>query len=441
LIGFFNMARHKPAAPGTPKGFLMQEDFEEKRSLPEKATDGIISLLSAIVDSSDDAIVSKTLDGIILSWNRAAEQIFGYTAEEAIGQHITLIIPPERHYEEAEVLARVRRGQKIDHFETMRRTKDGRALDISLTVSPIKDGSGRIIGASKVARDITDRKRIEREREELLRREQAARQEAQHANGLLEKQLQALRKEVLAREKAQMDLAEALESRDDFIAVAAHELRNPLNVLVLTLQLLHQASAGISGSPNIQILVDRLRSQLDRLTTLVERLLDVARIRAGKLELFRERFDVVALTGELAGKFANQASNIRVCPGQRTGIEVFWDRIRIEQALTNLVSNAVKYGQQKPITIRASVQGQCVVIRVEDQGIGLLPQDRERIFNRFEQGGVISRNDGLGLGLWVTKTIVEAHGGRVVAESELGEGSVFIMTIPQQGSYHPPRDM
>src|ERR1700730_17317513 len=139
------------------------------------------ALLALIVDSSDDAIVSKTLDGIITSWNRAAERIFGYTAAEAIGQRITLIIPPERHAEEGDVLARIGRGEKIEHFETIRRTKDGRRLNISLTVSPVKDARGRIIGASKVARDITERKQFESEREVLLTGELAARQGGQQA--------------------------------------------------------------------------------------------------------------------------------------------------------------------------------------------------------------------------------------------------------------------
>jgi PAS domain S-box-containing protein len=140
--------------------------------MPE-SNDATTSLLAAIVDSSDDAIVSKTLDGIITSWNRGAEKIFGYSAEEAVGQHITLIIPTARHGEENDVLARIRRGEKLDHFETVRRAKDGREVHISLTVSPVRDATGKIIGASKVARDITERKHAEEERERLVSQERA----------------------------------------------------------------------------------------------------------------------------------------------------------------------------------------------------------------------------------------------------------------------------
>lgn len=274
----------------------MRQDLQEMPSSPKAGLDGIISFLSAIVDSSDDAIVSKTLDGTIMSWNPAAERMFGYSAAEAIGRHITLIIPPERHAEEAEVLARIRRGEKVDHFETVRQAKDGRKVLISLTVSPIRDGNGNIIGASKVARDITDRKRAERE--ELLTREETVR-EAQHVNRLLNEQVEALRQEVIAREKAQADLVEALKSRDEFIAVAAHELRNPLNVILLTGQLLDQALADPAGLPKVRVLVEKLRVQRRRLNALVERLFDVSRIRAGKFELLKERFDLCGLIREV----------------------------------------------------------------------------------------------------------------------------------------------
>src|SRR5581483_6764959 len=156
--------------------------------MPDPRTDAAADLdatrarLAAIVDSSDDAIVSKDLNGFIMSWNRGAERIFGWTAEEVIGRHITIIIPHERLAEEDEVLGRVRRGLSVDHFETVRVTKDGRSVDISLTVSPVRDSTGRIIGASKIARDISERRRLEAERDRLLARETEARHVAETAS-------------------------------------------------------------------------------------------------------------------------------------------------------------------------------------------------------------------------------------------------------------------
>src|SRR5262249_3569895 len=163
--------------------------------------------LAAIVEYSDDAIVGKSLDGIIRTWNRGAERIFGYTAAEAVGRHITLIIPEERRPEEDMVIGKVRRGEMVDHFETVRRAKDGRLLDISLTVSPIRDARGQIIGASKIARDITERKRVDAELQSLVAK-----------------------------------LREADTRKDEFIAMLAHELRNPLSAIAVATDLLTRSN-------------------------------------------------------------------------------------------------------------------------------------------------------------------------------------------------------
>jgi PAS domain S-box-containing protein len=376
---------------------------ESKESTaPREAVTEAAALLSAIVDSSCDAIVSKTLNGIVTSWNRTAEELFGYTAAEMIGKSITMIIPPELRSEEDYVLGCIRRGEKVEHFETIRQAKDGRRLNISLTVSPIRDSRGVIIGASKIARDITEKKRLEREREELLARER----------------------------DSSRRLAEAVAARDELIAVAAHELRNPLNVFLLTLQLLHRLSNTPRGFEQARSLIEKTRRQLGRMSTLVDRLLDVTRVRAGTFELYREKFELGGLLKEVVGRFTSEDPALPIALKLEAEIECEWDRIRIDQAVTNLISNAVKYGMQKPIEVSARILGDQVVLSVRDHGPGISPEDQQRIFDRFERVAEPFGNGGLGLGLWITRQIAQAHGGTILAESELGKGATFVMNLP-----------
>jgi PAS domain S-box-containing protein len=217
--------------------------------------------LAAIVASSDDVIVSKTLDGIITSWNPTAERILGYTPDEAIGNHIRLIIPADRWAEENEVLARIRRGEKVEHFETVRRSKDGRFLNLSLTVSPIRDFQGRIIGASKVARDITDRVRVQEERERLLASEKEARQQAEEANRL----------------------------KDEFLAVVSHELRSPLSAITGWASLM---GTGKLDKEQTARAVETIQRNAQMQTQLISDLLDVSAIVAGRLRLNIRPFEL-----------------------------------------------------------------------------------------------------------------------------------------------------
>ncbi len=363
---------------------------------------GVRALLSAIVNSSHDAIISKTLDGIITSWNGGAEAMFGYRAEEVIGRSIRLIIPSDRQNEEDYVLSRIRRGLRVDHFETVRQRKDGSFLNISLTVSPIRDAQGAIIGASKIARDITDKKRLEREREQLLAQEQTA----------------------LVR------LNEALKARDQFIAVAAHELRNPLNVLHLTLQLLQRACRDPQRSAQALALAEKSQLHFDRFASLVDRLLDVTRARSGSLDLYREMLSLSELLVEVASRFKAERPDLSITV--ETGPETlgWWDKLRVDQVLTNLISNAVKYGGDKPITIAAAADAGDAVITIRDQGMGISARDLPRIFELFERVAPGSEGGGFGIGLWITKRIVEAHGGTVQAASEPGVGSTFTVRLP-----------
>jgi PAS domain S-box-containing protein len=353
--------------------------------------------LAAIVDSSDDAIVSKTLEGVITSWNRGAERMFGYAAAEAVGRHITLIIPADRRAEEDDVLARIQRGESVDHFETMRRTKDGRMLVISLTVSPIRDANGTIIGASKIARDITERKRAEAERTLLL-------EEAQAAN----------------------------RAKDDFLAMLGHELRNPLAAIASAADVLDIART----VDDIRRPRDVIKRQAVHLKRLVDDLLDVARVRAGKIVLDRRPVNLAEAVEQALSVVRGTASSVRhVIDTQLDDVEVDADPVRLDQIILNLVTNAAKYTPAgRHIGVQTFADGNQAVLRVEDEGVGIASNMLSRIFGLFVQGdkpgdGV---QGGLGIGLTLVRTLVELHGGTVSAESPgSGLGSVFTVRLPR----------
>src|SRR5690242_1682603 len=349
--------------------------------------------LAAIVDSSDDAIVSKTLDGTITTWNRAAERMFGYTAAEAIGRNIRLIIPADRQSEEDEVLAKLRRGEMIDHFQTIRHTKDGRKLNISLTVSPIRDGRGVIVGASKIARDITDQKRAEAERALLL-------EEAQAAN----------------------------RAKDDFLAMFGHELRNPLAAIATAAEVLGQATS-IEAVQRPRAVI---RRQIVHLRRLIDDLLDAARVRAGKIVLERR----VVNLAEAAEQVLSVARGARhVFETQLDDVGVDADPVRLEQIILNLITNAVKYTPAgRRIRVSTYADGKDAVFRVDDEGVGMGSDVLPKIFGLFVQGDhTLERaQGGLGIGLTLVRTLVELHGGTVTAESPgVGLGSAFTVRLPR----------
>ena len=352
--------------------------------------------LAAIVDSSDDAIVSKTLDGIVTSWNRGAERLFGYSAAEAIGQSILLIVPADRHSEEADVLRRIRGGQSVDHFETVRRRKDGTQIEISLTVSPVRDSLGRIIGASKTARDITDQKRVQREIAARLL-------ESQRVN----------------------------RAKDEFLAMLGHELRNPLGAISSAVRLLDQFKG-----PNEAIgrACDVILRQSAHLGRLVDDLLDVGRVVTGKILLDRAAVDLAEVARRTVGTFTaagkTQAHRLSV---ETVPVWVYADSVRFEQVIANLLTNALKY---TPVggAIRVTVgpEGAHAHLQVEDTGIGIAPGLLPHIFDLFVQGerGLDRAQGGLGIGLTLVQRLVELHDGAVEAHSAgPGHGSRFTVRL------------
>ena len=385
-----------------------------------RESDLIPRRLAAIVDGSDDAIIGKDLNSIITSWNQGAERIFGYSAEEMIGTSIMRLIPPERRGEEEEILSCLKRGERFEHFETVRTTKEGRQLHVSLTVSPIKDANGRVVGASKIARDITDRKLSE----EALRKAQKA---AEAAN--------AERQRLLESERAARSEAErASRTKDEFLATLSHELRTPLNAV------LGWATALRTG----HFLTEELEQGLETIernarvqAQIIEDLLDMSRIISGKVRLDVQRVDLPAVVAEAIEtvRVSASAKGVRL----QTIIDpvnapVTGDPNRLQQVFWNLLSNAIKFtpkgGRVQVLLERVDSH---VEVSIIDTGEGISPEFLPYIFDRFQQADASTtrRHGGLGLGLAIVKQLVELHGGSVrVKSSGTGKGATFIVSLP-----------
>jgi PAS domain S-box-containing protein len=355
--------------------------------------------LAAIVEWSEDAIVSKDLHGVIRSWNRAAERMFGYSAAEAVGRHIALIIPEERRAEEDEVLRRIRKGEAVEHFETIRQAKDGTRLSISLTVSPIRDESGTVIGASKIARDIGERKRFESEQAALLAREQKALAEAEAAN----------------------------RARDEFLAMLSHELRNPLNAITVAL---HVAEAGSLGEHAVKARQVVAR-QIGQLVRLVDDLLDITRLATGKIVVRPSPVDLGAVARRVVTTVTEGAPGRHIAYQVQGDLWIRADETRLEQILVNLLNNAMKFTPASGrVSVTATDDGPDAVLRVEDTGAGIAPELLPRIFDLFVQGQTHRKNSGLGIGLTLVKRLVDLHGGRIdVTSPGPGQGSVFTIRL------------
>jgi len=376
--------------------------------------------LAAIVDSSDDAIIGKDLNSIITSWNQGAERIFGYSAEEMIGTSIMRLIPPERQGEEEEILSYLKRGERFEHFETVRTTKEGRHLHVSLTISPIKDANGRVVGASKIARDITDRKLSE----EALREAQKAAEAAK-----------ADRERLLESERAARSEAErASYMKDEFLATLSHELRTPLNAVLGWATALR---AGHFPTEELEQGLETIERNARVQAQIIEDLLDMSRIISGKVRLDVQRVDLPAVVAAAIDTVRASASakGVRL----QTIIDplnapVTGDPNRLQQVFWNLLSNAIKFtpkgGRVQVLLERVDSH---VEVSIIDTGEGISPEFLPYVFDRFKQADASTtrRHGGLGLGLAIVKQLVELHGGSVrVKSSGTGKGASFIVSLP-----------
>ncbi|HTN21248.1 MAG TPA: PAS domain S-box protein [Pelobium sp.] len=522
------------------------------------------AFLSAIVESSDDAIISKGLDGTIKTWNCAAERIFGYTEAEAVGKSILILIPASRRQEEDIILNSIKNGRRVDHFETVRLAKDGREIPISVTISPIKNGKGIIVGASKVARDITEQVRSQELIKKHTRDLEALNtigksiSEKMDVNLILQRVTDATTKTTGAafgaffynttNERGESYMLYALSGaprsafesfgmprntavfhptfsgegivrvdditkdpryghnpphfgmpkghlpvisflsvpvvsssgtvlgglffghpekgvfnadhegivgniasqaaiaidnsrlfeevkslsakKDEFIALASHELKTPLTSIKGYLQLLSKGN----HSETEQRFLKKSLTQLDKLNTLIDDMLDMSRIQAGKLSFQMETFDLKELLLDVIDEFSHTNTTHKIIKELPTGpVLVEADTQRLEQALINLIGNAVKYSPKKEnILVSLKTEDGKVTFSVKDYGIGLTHEQRQLLFSRFYRAEGTGNISGLGLGLYLTKQIITRHGGDIYVNSEFGKGSEFSFSLPSK---------
>ena len=376
----------------TPQGEVLAisriaRDLSQQKELERQAF-----RLAAIVDCSVDAIVSKDLNGVIQTWNKAAERMFGYRADEVIGKSILVIIPEDRHPEEDSLIGRIRAGMTVEAFETVRRRKDGTLIAISLSVSPIRTSTGSIIGASKIARDIT------------LQRQLAL--QAEDANRI----------------------------KDEFLAMLSHELRTPLNAVLGYTRMLRMR--GLDEHRQARA-IDVIERNAQMLSQLVSDVLDISRIVTGKMQLTMAPFDISQIVCAAVDIVMPSADGKGVAihtefPEPRPPLK--GDADRMQQVMWNLLTNAVKFTPAGGrIDISVARRDASVEVTVRDTGVGIREEALPFVFQRFWQGDTTGHRPqgGLGLGLALARHIVELHGGTISAASEgEGRGAAFTISLP-----------
>lgn len=361
-------------------GLIIALDITDIKEAEEKS-----AKLVAIIESSDDAIISKTLESVITSWNKSAERIFGYVADEIIGETIYKLIPSDRQDEEPNILSRLKNGDRIEHFETQRITKDGKLIDVSITISPVKDKLGNIIGLSKIARDITERKKDE------------------------------IRK-------------------NDFIGMVSHELKTPLTSLNAIIQVAHSKLTRSEDS-FLSNAMYKANIQVKRMSSMINGFLNVSRLESGKILIEKKSLNMEKVIREVIDEINLTVNSHNVSFTSGSNIEVHADHDKISSVISNLIGNAIKYSPKgKLVEVKCEVAGAKVIVSIRDEGMGIGVMDREKIFNRYYrvEGTHMQHIAGFGIGLYLSAEIVKYHGGEIWVDSEIGIGSTFYFSLPMK---------
>jgi PAS domain S-box-containing protein len=367
--------------------------------------------LASIVQSSDDAIIGKDLNSIITNWNKGAEKIFGYTATEMIGNSIMRLIPADRQGEENQILGKIKRGESIKHFETLRQTRDGRLIDVSVTASPIRDATGKVVGVSKVARDITKRKAVE---------------EKIH-------QMKVELEQRVGERTAQLRTAN--EELEAFSYSVSHDLRAPLRHVMGFVELL-QKDAGPALSEQSLCHLTTISQSAKRMGDLIDDLLAFARV--GHTALQKTNVNLDELVREIVNAFEVETMKQNIAWEIRPLPAIQADRALLRLVLVNLISNAVKFTGARA---KARIEIGCApggngetVIFIRDNGAGFDPRYTHKLFGVFQRLHSHDEFEGTGIGLANVRRIIHRHGGRTWAEGVVDGGATFSFSIPDSGN-------
>ena len=390
-------------ASGTLRGFAkVTRDLSERRRVEEQLRGSELRLRLLIDSIRDYAVFMLDADGNVATWNTGAERIIGYQPAEIIGRHFSVLYTEEdqaagKSVRELKLAGETGRYEE----EAWRVRKDGSRFWANVVLTAIRDEQGKLIGFAKVTRDLTERRRADEERIRLAQAE------------------------------------EALRLRDNFLSIASHELKTPLTSLQLHLSGVQRAYRKRPDDPatmaKLASRLDVIDREVDRIVKLVEDLLDVSRASSGHLHLQLERVDLAGVVREVADRFEDELDRAECTLQLQLEDDVVgnWDRLRLDQVVTNFLTNAIKYGPGKPIEIRVAREGDGhAILSVRDHGIGIDAADHARIFDRFARAVSPAHYGGLGLGLWIVRVIVEALGGTVSVESEPGRGAAFSARLP-----------
>ncbi len=346
-------------------------------------------LLASIIESADNAIYSRNLEGRIISWNPEAESLFHFKKEEIIGNHISVITPQRKRKEETLILEQIKEGRTIEAFETIGVTKQEIEIPILVTVSPVRNQENEVIGASYITKDFSHEIQMRKEQKEIE------------------------------------------ERKDEFITMASHELKTPLTSLAMYTHLLKLKHG--QSHDHCSVIIDKIEKQRAKLSKLANDLLDITDIQSGTLQYKMESFRLDTIIHDVRNTLQELATKHTIAVKNGEMISVYADKNRIQQVLMNLLFNAIKYSPRGgTIQINANTKGKFAKVSVIDQGIGIPHKQQEKIFDKFYQASAERKKTypGLGIGLFIASDIIKKHGGSIEVKSRKGKGSIFTFSLP-----------